>query len=224
MAIRPERCKKVVYSRARHVLWRRPAGRKTAIPRSIHAYSDFTKPGTKVAVMAGADTLRMMQKLGVPEDNIVTIAANADAISTVATGRADAYAATGLTASELADKSNKVAGRVRLHGSGGRRQAGARLGCLQLQQRLDRFARRLQQGTRGVQEDRRMEEDRAGLRLHADRHRAARRPRPPRSSASESAVFQPAGYRRVPAGCHRGGGPDRSRSGAHRRNRSRCSG
>jgi polar amino acid transport system substrate-binding protein len=58
--------------------------------------------------MAGADQLQMMQKLGVPEGNIVTIAANADAISTVSTGRADAYAATGLTASELAGKSDKV--------------------------------------------------------------------------------------------------------------------
>ena len=62
----------------------------------------------KVAIMAGADQLQMMQSLGVPESNIVTIAANADAISTVATGRADAYAATGLTASELAKKSDKV--------------------------------------------------------------------------------------------------------------------
>ena len=58
--------------------------------------------------MAGADTLGVLQKLGVPESNIVTIAANADAISTVSTGRADAYAATGLTASQLAEKSSKV--------------------------------------------------------------------------------------------------------------------
>jgi polar amino acid transport system substrate-binding protein len=62
-----------------------------------------------VAVMAGADQLNMMQKLGVPEENIVTIAANADAISTVSTGRADAYAATGLTAGELAAINDKVA-------------------------------------------------------------------------------------------------------------------
>ena len=50
----------------------------------------------------------MLQALGVPQQNIVTIASNADAISTVSTERAAAYAATGLTASELAGKSDQV--------------------------------------------------------------------------------------------------------------------
>ena len=58
--------------------------------------------------MAGADQLDMLQKLGVPQSNMVTINSNADAISTVSTGRAAAYAATGLTASHLADKSDAV--------------------------------------------------------------------------------------------------------------------
>ncbi|WDR02640.1 hypothetical protein PSQ19_19025 [Devosia algicola] len=39
---------------------------------------------------------------------MVTISSNADAISTVSTGRANAYAATSLTASELAAKGDKV--------------------------------------------------------------------------------------------------------------------
>lgn len=107
MAIRPERCQKVIYSEP-NTSYGEGLLVPKGDPKDIHAYSDFTKPGMKVAVMAGADQLQMMQKLGVPEDNIVTIAANADAISTVATGRADAYAATGLTASELAKKSDKV--------------------------------------------------------------------------------------------------------------------
>jgi polar amino acid transport system substrate-binding protein len=38
----------------------------------------------------------------------VTISSNADAISTVSTGRADAYAATSLTSTELAAKGDKV--------------------------------------------------------------------------------------------------------------------
>jgi len=108
MAIRPERCDKVVYSEPDTSYGEGLLVLK-GDPKGVHTYADFTKPGMKVAVMAGADQLGMMQKLGVPEANIVTINANADAISTVADGRADAYAATGLTAGSLAHKSDKVA-------------------------------------------------------------------------------------------------------------------
>jgi polar amino acid transport system substrate-binding protein len=108
MAIRPDRCAKVSYSEPDTSYGEGLLVAK-GDPKDVHTYADFKKPGLKVAVMAGADQLGMLQKLGVPEENIVTIAANADAISTVATGRADAYAATGLTASELASKDPKVA-------------------------------------------------------------------------------------------------------------------
>ncbi len=107
MAIRPERCQKVVYSEP-NTSYGEGLLVANGDPKGLHTYADFAKGDAKVAVMAGADQLQMMQALGVPEGNIVTIAANADAISTVATGRADAYAATGLTASELAKKSDKV--------------------------------------------------------------------------------------------------------------------
>lgn len=107
MAIRPERCQKVIYSE--------PYGSygdallvAKGNPKNLHSYSDFKKPGLKIAVMAGADQLQVMQKLGAPEDNIVTIAANADAVSTISTGRADGYAASANTARELAKKSDKV--------------------------------------------------------------------------------------------------------------------
>lgn len=107
MAIRPERCQKVIYSEPNSTY-----GEGLLVPKGnpddIHAYSDFAKDGMKVAIMAGADQLDMLQKLGVPEDNMVTISSNADAISTVSTGRANAYAATGLTAAELAGKSGDV--------------------------------------------------------------------------------------------------------------------
>ncbi|MDB5560625.1 MAG: transporter substrate-binding protein [Hyphomicrobiales bacterium] len=108
MAIRPDRCQKVIYSEP-DTSYGEGLLVAAGDPKDIHTYADFKKPGLKVAVMAGADQLGMMQKLGVPEENIVTIAANADAISTVATGRADAYAATGLTATGLAAKDKKVA-------------------------------------------------------------------------------------------------------------------
>lgn len=107
MAIRPDRCEKVVYSEPNTSYGEGLLVLK-GDPKGLHTYADFAKPGVKVAIMAGADQLGMMQKLGVPEDNIVTINANADAISTVADGRADAYAATSLTAGSLAQKSDKV--------------------------------------------------------------------------------------------------------------------
>ncbi|MCK9508920.1 MAG: transporter substrate-binding domain-containing protein, partial [Pigmentiphaga sp.] len=77
-------------------------------PKGLHRYEDFKQDGLKVAIMAGADQLDILQKLGVKPDAMVTIANNADAISTVTTGRADAYAATSLTVGQLIDKSKKV--------------------------------------------------------------------------------------------------------------------
>lgn len=108
MAILPQRCENVIYSEPNSSYGEGllvPEGN----PKDIHAYSDFAeREDLTVAIMAGADQLEMMQALGVPEDRMVTIQANADAISTVSTGRADAYAATGLTASGLAERSDKV--------------------------------------------------------------------------------------------------------------------
>ncbi|MBU1305745.1 MAG: ectoine/hydroxyectoine ABC transporter substrate-binding protein EhuB [Alphaproteobacteria bacterium] len=108
MAILPDRCGKVLFSEPNSSY-----GEGLLVaegnPKDIHAYADFAdKPDLKVAIMAGADQLEMMQKLGVSEGNLVTIASNADAISTVSTGRADAYAATSLTASGLADQADSV--------------------------------------------------------------------------------------------------------------------
>lgn len=108
MAIRPDRCTQVLFSQP-NTSYGEGLLVAEGNPKGIHAYADFAEnPDLKVAIMAGADQLEMMQKLGVSEDNLVTIAANADAISTVSTGRADAYAATSLTASGLADQSKGV--------------------------------------------------------------------------------------------------------------------
>src|SRR5699024_7807110 len=107
MAILPQRCEQVIYSEPDSSY-----GEGLLVaegnPKDIHAYEDFTDSDYKVAIMAGADQLEMMQALGVDENRMVTISNNSDAISTVATGRADAYAATSLTAGELAAKSDKV--------------------------------------------------------------------------------------------------------------------
>lgn len=107
MAILPQRCEQVVYSEPNSSYGE---GLLVAAgnPKDLHGYEDFTDGDYTVAIMAGADQLEMLQALGVDESKMLTISNNADAISTVSTGRADAYAATGLTAAELAKRSDKV--------------------------------------------------------------------------------------------------------------------
>lgn len=108
MAIIPTRCASVIYSEP-NTSYGEGLLVAAGNPKGISAYSDFAEnPDLRVAIMAGANQLDMMQALGVNENQLVTLSSNADAISTVATGRADAYAATGLTASELAGQSNQV--------------------------------------------------------------------------------------------------------------------
>src|SRR5690625_3220898 len=107
MAILPQRCEQVIYSEPNS-----SDGEGLLVPadnpKDIHRYEDFVDSDYTVAIMAGADQLEMLQSLNVDESRMLTISNNADAISTVATGRADAYAATGLTAAELAKRSDKV--------------------------------------------------------------------------------------------------------------------
>ena len=108
MAILPQRCEEVLFSEP-NTSYGEGLLVAAGNPEDIHAYSDFAeRDDIDVAIMAGADQLEMLQALGVPEDQMVTISSNADAISNVATGRADAYAATSLTASNLAEQSDRV--------------------------------------------------------------------------------------------------------------------
>lgn len=107
MAILPQRCKEVLFSEPNSSYGEGLLVAK-GNPDDIHTYEDFAKADKKIAIMAGADQLEMLQALGVPPERMVTIANNADAISTVSTGRASAYAATSLTVGELAGKSGKV--------------------------------------------------------------------------------------------------------------------
>jgi polar amino acid transport system substrate-binding protein len=108
MAILPDRCKTVLFSEP-NTSYGEGLLVAAGNPKDIKTYEDFAKNSAlKVAIMAGADQLEMMQALGVAEGNLVTIASNADAISTVSTGRADAYAATSLTVSGLASQNDGV--------------------------------------------------------------------------------------------------------------------
>lgn len=107
MAILPQRCQQVLFSEP-NTSYGEGLLVAAGNPKDIHSYEDFKQDGRKVAIMAGADQLEILQELGVGQDAIVSIANNADAISTVATGRADAYAATSLTVGQLVGKSDKV--------------------------------------------------------------------------------------------------------------------
>jgi polar amino acid transport system substrate-binding protein len=108
MAILPDRCKEVLFSEP-NTSYGEGLLVAAGNPKGIQSYADFAdQPELKVAIMAGADQLEMMQALGVDDARMVMISANADAISVVSTGRADAYAATSLTAGGLADSSEKV--------------------------------------------------------------------------------------------------------------------
>lgn len=108
MAILPERCEQVVYSEP-NTSYGEGLLVAEGNPEGITSFEDFAdRDDLTVAIMAGADQLEMLQALGVDDSQMVTISSNADAISTVSTGRADAYAATSLTASGLADQSDAV--------------------------------------------------------------------------------------------------------------------
>ena len=99
--ISPERCKQVTFSEPNSSYGEGllvPAGN----PKKLHAYEDIKKdPSLKVAIVSGADQIDFLHEVGVPDSQIVMIQANADALSTIQTGRADAYAATELTVSQL---------------------------------------------------------------------------------------------------------------------------
>ncbi|MDE2581079.1 MAG: ectoine/hydroxyectoine ABC transporter substrate-binding protein EhuB [Rhodospirillales bacterium] len=82
---------------------------KSGNPKNIHSYEDFKKNSNlKMAIVKGADELQFAHAVGIPDRQLVIIDANADALSTVVTGRADAYAATGLTVARFTTRSHAV--------------------------------------------------------------------------------------------------------------------
>ena len=106
--ILPERCKQVQFTTPNSSYGEGllvPKGN----PKNLHSYEDIKKdPSLKVAIVSGADQLDFFHGLGIPESQIVMIQANADALSTIQTGRADAYAATELTVAKLVQGSANV--------------------------------------------------------------------------------------------------------------------
>ncbi|TDO16708.1 MULTISPECIES: ectoine/hydroxyectoine ABC transporter substrate-binding protein EhuB [Halomonas] len=108
MAIRPERCERVLFSQPNTSYGEGLLVRATN-PEEINAYSDFAeRDELTVAVLAGSTQIDILDSLGVPKSRIEVIDTNAAAIDTIIQGQADAYAGTGLTVSQLDAQSPQV--------------------------------------------------------------------------------------------------------------------
>lgn len=108
MAIHPARCQQVQFSEP-NSSYGDGLLVKRGNPHGIHSFADIKKnPKLKLAVVGGSDAFDVAQAVGIPDGRIINIASNADAIAAVATGRVDAYAATGITVERLAKHSHRV--------------------------------------------------------------------------------------------------------------------
>lgn len=108
MAVLPERCEKVIYSEPNTTYGEGllvPAGN----PHGLRYYSEFAQRNElKVAIQGGANQRGFLEALGVPDEKIVPIETNEDAIEAITSGEVDAYAATSLTVAGLAERSDAV--------------------------------------------------------------------------------------------------------------------
>ncbi|TCK28048.1 amino acid ABC transporter substrate-binding protein (PAAT family) [Ancylobacter aquaticus] len=99
--ISPERCKQVAFTEP-NSSYGEGLLVKTGNPKKLTTYADIAKdPSLKVAVVSGANNIDFLRAVGVKDDQVIFITANADALATVR-NRADAYAATELTVASLA--------------------------------------------------------------------------------------------------------------------------
>ena len=105
--ISPERCKQVAFSEPNSSYGEGLLVKK-GNPKGLTTYADIAKdPSLTVAVVSGANNVDFLRAVGVKDEQIVFIQANADAIPTVQS-RVDAYAATELTVSELSKNQDQV--------------------------------------------------------------------------------------------------------------------
>ena len=107
-AVLPARCEQVDFSRV-NSSYGEGFLVEEGNPEDIHSYQDFVdNPDLNLGIVSGADQLDFAQEVGIPQDQLVMLQANADAPSALTSGRIDAYAATGLTAAGLAESSDRV--------------------------------------------------------------------------------------------------------------------
>lgn len=78
-------------------------------PENIHSYVDIKNNSKlKLAIVAGADELAVAHAVGIPDSQLVMLNSNADALSSVRSGRVAAYGATELTIARFAKLSRAV--------------------------------------------------------------------------------------------------------------------
>lgn len=108
LAVLPQRCEQVDYS-VPNTTYGEGLMVKKGNPKDIHGYKAFVKNSDlKMGIVSGADQLDFAHDLDIPDSQLVMLRANTDAVSAVASGRIDAYAATQFTVVRLAKKSDKV--------------------------------------------------------------------------------------------------------------------
>lgn len=104
----PARCRQVAFTRVNSSYGEGLLVLK-GNPHHIHSYKAFkNNPKLKLGVVTGADELNFAQAMGIPQNQIIMIRANSDAIPALLSHRIDAYAATGLTVYDLAHRSPTV--------------------------------------------------------------------------------------------------------------------
>jgi polar amino acid transport system substrate-binding protein len=108
LAVLPHRCTQVAYS-IPNTTYGEGLMVKKGNPKNIHGYKVFVKNhNLKMGIVSGADQLDFAHAVGIPDSQLVMLNANTDAVSAVASGRIDAYAATQFTVVRLAKKSPRV--------------------------------------------------------------------------------------------------------------------
>ncbi|MDI5891412.1 ectoine/hydroxyectoine ABC transporter substrate-binding protein EhuB [Halomonas rhizosphaerae] len=109
MAIMPERCARVLFSDP-NTSYGEGLLVLASNPNRIRAYEDFIeRPDTiRVAVQEGTVTQDMFNALGIDPDRIITVERHQDAIEAIVRGRADAFAATGMTVASMEQMSPQV--------------------------------------------------------------------------------------------------------------------
>lgn len=102
MAILPERCSRVLFSEP-NTSYGEGLLVLASNPNNIRRYEDFAErpDAIRVAVQAGTVSADLLTALGVPEERIVTVQRLDEAVDALLRGRADAFAATGMTVAAL---------------------------------------------------------------------------------------------------------------------------
>jgi polar amino acid transport system substrate-binding protein len=106
MYILPERCREIAFSEPTYRV-----GEAFIVargnPHRLHSYADVAeRPRARLAVVAGAVQRSYARQTGVPDERVVVFPDAVSAMEGVRAGRAEAYAATSLTVSDLLSRSD----------------------------------------------------------------------------------------------------------------------